>query len=340
MSEETSQAGRARVAAFLLSLGSEAAAAVLKHMREDVLAEVARAMLELDPKATSREAVESLYRKIALELNGRREVRPWTSDELSKALTSGLGKARADATLQEVHKKRRKERPFIAVESHPPSRIARALQQESPAVAALVLSNLPAQTAAEVLRDFPSEAAVEIVRRMTVLATPSESVIQAIAHEISESLDALALLSPERDRGKHLKSIADILNNAPPALEKGVFEKVSADDAPMAEQLREFMFTWEDIAGVNKRAMQKILGTVDTKTLSIALKGCTSAVEANIFGSLSSRVRDMVAEERELAGAQPMSEVQNARKEIMKAIRALIESGEFRPSRGGETLVT
>jgi len=86
--------------------------------------------------------------------------------------------------------------------------------------------------------------------------------------------------------------------------------------------------------------MQKILGTVDTKTLSVAIKACSPGVEQNLLGNLSSRVRDMVAEERELAGSMPMSTVLEAREEILRNIRAMIETGEFRPNRGGESLVS
>ena len=59
-----------------------------------------------------------------------------------------------------------------------------------------------------------------------------------------------------------------------------------------------------------------------------------------MLGNLSSRVRDMVAEERELAGAMPMTDVTAARDEIMTNIRAMIEAGEFRPNRGGDELVS
>ena len=113
---------------------------------------------------------------------------------------------------------------------------------------------------------------------------------------------------------------------------------VARPDPPFDK--REQLFTWEDIGTLNRRAMTKILGTVDTKTLSVALKGCSQAVEQNILSNLSSRVRDMVIEERELAGAMPIADVKLARDEILKNIRALIESGEFRPSRGGDALVS
>jgi hypothetical protein len=48
----------------------------------------------------------------------------------------------------------------------------------------------------------------------------------------------------------------------------------------------------------------------------------------------------MVVDERQLSGAVPMSEVLTARAEIMRAVHALIETGEFRPTRAGEEMVS
>ena len=131
-----------------------------------------------------------------------------------------------------------------------------------------------------------------------------------------------------------------MLNFANGDIERVVLEGLESDNAEAASEVREHMFTWEDIAEIDRRSMQKILGTVDTKTLSVALKACDPAIEENILGNLSQRVRDMVAEERDLVGAVPKSEVESARDDIMKNIRAMIEAGEFSPSRKGEELVS
>ena len=108
----------------------------------------------------------------------------------------------------------------------------------------------------------------------------------------------------------------------------------------MATETREFMFTWDDLATVDRRAMQKILASVDTRTLSMALKASPPEVETNIMSNLSSRVGEMVAEEREIAGAVPLTEVIEARDEILRSARTMMESGEFSPARSGEELVT
>jgi flagellar motor switch protein FliG len=85
--------------------------------------------------------------------------------------------------------------------------------------------------------------------------------------------------------------------------------------------------------------MQKILGSIETRTLALALKASPQDVQDNILSNLSARVRLMVAEEKELAGAVPMTDVQSARGEILKNVRALMESGEFKPARAGAELV-
>ena len=52
------------------------------------------------------------------------------------------------------------------------------------------------------------------------------------------------------------------------------------------------------------------------------------------------RTRFASAEELyELAGLVPMTDVLGGRAEIMRAVHALIDAGEFKPSRGGEELV-
>ena len=64
---------------------------------------------------------------------------------------------------------------------------------------------------------------------------------------------------------------------------------------------------------------------------------CALEVEENVLSNLSTRVQEMVAEERELAGLVPMTEVLAARTELMRAVHALIDAGEFKPSRGGSS---
>ena len=338
MTELASIGGYQRVAAFLLSLEPGVASSVLRSMHPEVVSKVAQAMVDLDPRLTRQGVVGDLVRELARGLNGPRELRSCDGDHLKKLLGDAFGK-QADELFRSIQEKRLAQRPFLEVERHDPRDIARVLAGESAAVSALVLAHLEPQKSALVLKGLDQELALDVVRRMVTLGAPNPGLLRTVANDLAQRLAAAPLPAGSSDPSRRLKSVAQVLNNSAPEMEKKVIEALAESDERTANELREQLFTWEDIAALNRRAMTKILGTVDTKTLAIALKGCSQAVERNILSNLSSRVREMVVEERELAGPMSLPDVQAARDEVLKNIRALIESGEFRPNRGGEQLV-
>ncbi|HED63963.1 MAG TPA: hypothetical protein ENJ09_00245 [Planctomycetes bacterium] len=332
--------GAQKVAALLLSLDVETRASVLGKMREDVVDRVAAAMLELDPRLTEGGVVDLLKESLAKTVHGQPTIRPLGERDLSEILSRGLGKQRAEALLKGIIERRAVERPFRIIEEHPPHTVGRVLREESNAVAALVLSHLDPGVSAEILKVYDEEQGVDVVKRMATLDPPVPDVLRRIAQLLHEKIQNTPAAIGVTDPAERLKAVADLLNKSKPEMEKGVVEAIAEEDTAIAQELREYMFTWEDVATIDSRTMQKILGTVDTKTLSIALKGCSEEVEANLLSNLSSRVKDMVMEERELAGPVPMSEVLQARDDIMKNIRAMIEAGEYRPAKGGDDLVS
>lgn len=340
MSKLDEVSGAQRVAALLLSLDTETRASVLGKMREDVVDRVAAAMMDLDPRLTEGGVVDLLKESLARSVHGQPSIRPCDQGDLSEILTRSLGRPKADGVLQEILERRATEHPFGALEEHPPSLLGRILREESNAVAALVLSHLSPRISAEALKAYEDEQSIDVVRRMATMEPPALPVMRGIANLLLEKIHNAPPVVGLADPSERLKAVADLLNNAKPEIEKGVVQAIAEEDTSLAQELREYMFTWEDVAGIDTRTMQKILGTVDTKTLSIALKGCSEEVETNLLSNLSSRVKDMVMEERELAGPVPMSEVLSARNDIMNNIRAMIEAGEYRPTKGGDDLVS
>jgi flagellar motor switch protein FliG len=332
--------GTQRAAAFLLSLEREEAAEVLKHLDESVIVEVVEAMAQLDAEMTRPESIKELDRDFIRSLSKPRGARLRSEGELREMLEKTLGKAQAEALFEKIHHRLVHERPFIAIERHEPTAIAAALSRESEAVCALVLAHLDPPLAADVIGALEGERALEVVRRMATLAPPGFDTLFAIAQDLERALEEISSGPVAPLPSERIRTVAEILNYSKADVERNVLESLSEDDQELAAEIREFMFTWEDLAKVDRRAMQKILAAVDTRTLAVALKACSQRVEQNILSNLSSRVVEMVADERDIAGALPMNEVLAARAEIMRAVRALMEAGEFRPARAGEDLVS
>ncbi|MDE0896126.1 MAG: hypothetical protein OSB10_06035 [Planctomycetota bacterium] len=331
--------GSDKVAAFLLSLDEEQAVGLLKHLPDYLVGEVAEAMTNLDSSAATEERINSLFKDIATKTNVRGPVRPQKPSEMKAMLETSFGPKRADKVLVEIDTRNEMEFPFREVDNYAPSSIASVLRNESIAVASVVLAHLAPSSSAAVLAALDEEDALQIVRGMTTLVPPNFDTLRGIAADLVAQLDNASSISTI-DSGKQLKTIAELLNYSGTELEQSVLGGIESEDEGTAKEIREYMFTWDDLATVEKRAMQKILGSVNTRTLSIALKASTPEIESNIMANLSTRVRAMVAEERELTGPMAMSEVNLMRAEIMDAVRGLMDSGEFSPAKSGEDLVT
>jgi flagellar motor switch protein FliG len=308
-------------------------------MPDDVVEAVSEAMTDLDARAGDPEAIDNIYTLLAKRIHGPAKVRPVGVEDLKAVLSASFGAERAEQVVTHITENRRTRRPFVALEAFPISAIAAVLKAESSAVAGLVLSNVDPAIAADVLASYEPEQAAPIVKRMATSNAPSARVLTSLADELTARVQAAVSAGSQPTPSERLRSIAKVLNFSTPQIEANVIKSIAEDDEAMASELREYMFTWDNIATVDKRNMQKILGTVDTKTLSISLKASTPEIEANVMGNLSERVREMVKEEREMAGPMSMADVQAARDEIMKNVRAMIESGEFTPARSGEDLV-
>lgn len=331
--------GAERVAAFLLAQDSEVASKLIEKLAPDVVAEVAEAMTRIDGSGVNAEVMKSVYLDLARAAHGDLSIRAWDDGHLQEVLEASVGRERSAQVLEIVRAHRVHERPFIELEAFPPERVHWILKSETPAVSAQVLAHVDPALSAGILALLEPEQVMAIVKRMATLQPPSFEVLRAICEDLVERLVAAGDEAAGGAAGDHLKTIADVLNFSTADVERVIFEGLEKDNADAAGVVREHMFTWEDIAEIDRRSMQKILGTVDTKTLSVALKASSPGVEANIVDNLSSRVADMVREERELAGPLPMSDVERAREEVMANVRVLIESGEFAPAKAGEDLV-
>jgi len=214
MSDPGAIQGPQRVAAFLLSLEPEVATTVLKTLGEDLVAKVAQAMVELDPRLSEDDAVHGLYRAIALELNGPRRLASCDPTSLEAMLGRAFGGQKARQVVQDIQKRRLEARPFLKVEGHPPVLVARVLGEESPAVAALVLSYVAPEAAAAVLDELGKERALEVVRRMATLSPPGLRILRPIAESLEERLALAAVDASRETASDRLKSVADVLNRA------------------------------------------------------------------------------------------------------------------------------
>jgi len=322
--------GSRKIAALLLTLDAEAAAKILQHLDEDNLATVGIAMADIEESGYTHEESEEVLKEFRRHLiEGGWEV----GTPFEELLVKGLGQDGSMRVLERMRRERTPLHPFSALEKLSPEEILRTLRVEHPQIVAFVLANIDPGLAGQVLSGIEEEERSDILLRIARLEGAPlphvDAVIQTLNRRSANSAGRFQL-----DTRKRLRSVAEILNSIDGGEGRALMERMGEEDAETTEQIREMMFTFEDLARLDSRGLQKVLSSIDVRQLATSLKGADPALQEQILGNVSKRVRESVVDEKEFLGPLPIAEVQEARKEVTRIARTLIEGGEISLPRG------
>ena len=110
-------------------------------------------------------------------------------------------------------------------------------------------------------------------------------------------------------------------------LARALSQQGKDDDA--GKMVANLMIVWADIPQVADRSLQEALRGVDASKLALALHKADGAIAEKIRANISERAAAMVDEEASLMSAPKKEDVENAREEIVQALRDMNEKGEL-----------
>jgi flagellar motor switch protein FliG len=124
------------------------------------------------------------------------------------------------------------------------------------------------------------------------------------------------------------KAVADLLNRQNAEQSKKILEQIEDRDAEMAIQIRNLMFTFEDLVTIPATSMREIVATADKRQLTLALRGAKEDLRAHVFQAMSSRAVEMMREDMEVMGPVRAREIAGAQQEILNLARTLEAEGK------------
>ncbi|MFQ5719033.1 MAG: flagellar motor switch protein FliG [Acidobacteriota bacterium] len=317
-----------RAAMLLVLLGEDVAGKVLSHCSETevqqvgaaiarlgsvddavgarVLAEYHQRVMHGAPEEGGPERAERILRRVMPEslvnrIVKRREALPTKRTDDTEGLGGPLGELSADA-------------------------LARLLEEESPQVVALLLSRLRPEQSAAVLSVMPAERMADVAARIGRLRAVDPRVVEQVTEVLGERL---AQEDPveEIDATEGVERLGEILNLIDRSAARGLIVALQKEDAELAEEVREKLFTFELLLKLDLRGLQEILKQVDQKQLAVALKGADDAITEHIYGAMSERAQKMMQEEMEYMGSVRVKEIDEAQRELMQIVARLEEEG-------------
>jgi flagellar motor switch protein FliG len=326
--------GRQKAAILLVAIGVEAATKIFKSLRADDVELLTQEITNLRsvPSDVIYRVVEEFYQMLL----SQKFVSDAGEDYAREVLEKALGPDQAIEMLRNMKNVKTIEQTgFSRLADVPRDRLANFLQKEHPQTVAVVLAHLDPNKASKIYDEFPQEFQIEVAYRLARLDQVSPQIIKEIEAFIDRNFKTEVTKEIGEINGE--KVVADILNQAGKVTEKTVLEGLVRVDPELATQIKNLMFTFDDLILVDNRSMQKILKEVDSKELSLALKGASEEVKEKIFGNMSERAANMLREELEFMGPVRVKEVEEAQRRILTIVANLEESGEIVIHReGGE----
>jgi len=322
-------ANRQKAAAVLVALGPERASLLLRNLDEDMISDLASEVAAIGQLPAGQST--SLLRDVAQEIVSRRMVAEGGPGYARDLLERVLGPERGAELSRRLTSAGHRE-PFVWLAGAEPTVAARALLPEQPATVALALAHLEPEAAAGILVELPAETRVDVATRIASL----EHVHPEVLAEVDADLEArLRPMLEERTRRiEGLSVLVGILNRGSRETEKDVLESIELSEPDLAGRIRNALFIFDDVARLDDRAIQQLLKSVDSRDLSVAMKGAGETVTACILRNLSERARENLVEEIEFLKGLRQTEIEEARTRIVRAVRTLEEAGTITIERG------
>lgn len=331
--EEASGAERAAI--FLLSLGEQEAAQVLKHMDAGEVQKIGAAMAGL--KEVSRDKMHrALQSFLKVNNNKGSGVVGGTQDYLRRVLTSSVGKPRADMFLQRIEEgggPGASSTGIDALKWMEPKAVAQIIGPEHPQIIAIVLSQLDPEQAGKVVDFLPEAIRPDILMRVATL----EEIPQAALAELDQLVEKQSGVAPEAPpkRIGGAKTAAGIVNAVDKERSAQLMEIIQQTDAELHQKIKDLMFVFDNLMQIDDRGIQTLLREVSSDQLGLALRGAEPAMQDKIFRNMSKRAAEILKDDMEARGPVKLSEVEAAQKEIVGIAQKLIEDGTIVVGGGG-----
>lgn len=322
MARELSSAEKAAV--MLLSLGKDVAAEVLKNLTEPEVKRISRAFMavsEVDREtqfAVSREFRTMARASDRLLVDGRE----FAKDVIGTAFGAQQGEGLLDYITGS-----RKE-PISAIINDVPDKIMNAfIAAEHPQTVSFLLTKMNPDQAAKLLQNMTEETQTDVLVRIAHLNNVKADVIDEVREVLRSQLRGSGLEADEEIGGP--KSAADILNFVDRTNEERILTEIEEMYPDLAEQIRNLMFTFEDVKKIDDRGIQAVLKEVPRDQLVMALKTASPDLRDLLFRNVSQRAAQMISEDLDAMGPVKLKDVEKAQQGIVDIVRRLEAEGKI-----------
>ena len=315
--------GSVKIAILTNALGPTASKPILDQLTQEERLTVTKLQGKLGavPKDLAERIAQEFIEKTGVPVPSLLSAEPEEKKEDKKAEKKELPKSRLDA-LQNIET----------------NQLVQLIKDEHPQTIAIILVHLDPTVASDILGRLPDEVKSDVAIRIANL----DKILLGMVNEINQVFDDIL---KNKDHASAQEAggagqLAEILNQIDGTTVEQIIEEIEEREPELAEKVKQLMFVFEDVVLVDDKGLQKVLRSVESRELAVALKASTEEVKQKIFSNMSQRAVQILQEEMEVSGAVRMKDVTDAQQKITRIIQDMERKGELIISgRGGEEFV-
>ena len=317
--------GVRKAAILLVALGEETAREILRSLSEPDVQLLTEELAEL--RTVTPEQSAAVIEEFWEVLETQSFLVHGGLDYAHRLLTETFGKERAEDLMTMVRRSQEAAQGNLAkLQRTDPQQLGKLLDAEHPQTIALVLAHLDPRRASQVVDNLSEEHKVVSLRRLAEMRQFSPEMAQKVAHSLHRRLESMG--DTQRQNYSGFKAVADLLNRLNADAAKHILEVVEDSDPELALNIRNLMFTFEDLVTVPAATIREIVSGVDKRQLALSLRGAKEELRATIFKAMSSRAVEMLKEDMEVLGPVRAREVTQAQQDILNLARRLEAEGK------------
>ena len=311
-----------RVAKFLLIIGVDEAAKILPHLTEEQTEKIIPEIASI--RSVSPEETRQILEEFETLLKNARE--GGGIDTAREILRKAYGEKKAKELIDKSVPFPL-EKPFEYLNDIDNERINLLLKEESVQVKALILSHLNPKKAASVINLMDSKEKSEVAFRLLKLEPVSPEVIK----NLDEVLHKKVLLqNSQRTNSLDGKNIlAEILKKMSFSTENSILSKISTEEPSLANDLRERLFTVDDVVNSDDRFVQETLMMYSNYEIACLVYKREEKFTKKIFQCISQGRVSQVQEELNINQTFLKSECDKIYSKFLNTLRNAFEEGKL-----------
>jgi flagellar motor switch protein FliG len=314
-----------KLAIFLVVIGPEAAAEVLKNFDDGEIELLCREMAQYPMISDSmrQKALEEfspiIGESIASTMGGleyaRRTLEIARGDYKAGVIMGRLGPA---GTAVEVIK------DISEMEGR---QIYNLIKNEQPQTISFILSYLEGAKAAQIFALLSPDLREEVVERLGTIDSTSLDLVSKIVRNLGKHFDNK--VRPTYHRSGGVRAVADLLNGIDKEMSKNLLARLEERNAQLGAAIRKKMFSFEDLGRLADADLQRVLREVDSANLAVSMKSASEPLKEKILASISKRAAESLRDEIGMLGPVRLKDVEVAQDAIIQVVRRLEEEGSI-----------